>query len=220
MTTTNAAQDRDAAWKANFEKAIEFHAEHGRFPSRTTTPTDRRFGIWAANQRVAGAQLTPERQAMLEQAIPDWRGVPRESVWDDKLASLITWVEANSWPDGTSSDPVENSHGIWLRVQRSSYRDSRLSADRAAKLDALLPSWNGQPRRALNWMQSLTATAKVTTRNGQIPRQSDDDPETKVLAKWVSRQRANWRRGVLNADRQEALNRLLPNWSWTDRKNR
>ena len=58
---------RDAAWRAQYDEVVAFHAEHGRLPRQS----DGASGAWVNQQRWKRATMPAYRKALLE-ALPFW----------------------------------------------------------------------------------------------------------------------------------------------------
>jgi len=105
-----------------------------------------------------------------------------------------------------------NNLGLWVTSQRYKYKLGKLSSKKQKALekipnwvwDALEAAWQGGFKHLLAYIKRTGKTvlpAKYVTEDGY------------KLESWVVRQRIEYRRGTLTANRQKALEKV-PGWTW------
>jgi len=74
---------------------------------------------------------------------PSTRKADDEARWEQRLAELQDLRAAGGdWPRHQKTDDAqERTLGVWLHVQRMDRRAGRLSTNKEAKLNELLPGW-------------------------------------------------------------------------------
>ncbi|GKY99859.1 hypothetical protein MPSEU_000939600 [Mayamaea pseudoterrestris] len=110
--------------------------------------------------------------------------------------------------------------GYWVGKQRRLYKDGKLSRERIAKLEAIGFKWVvtvslGNMRRSNDfWDASFKHLKAYRALTGDclVPY---GYPENPSLAFWVSRQRKNYRKGILSRQRQARLDAIGFVWDAT-----
>jgi superfamily II DNA or RNA helicase len=134
------------------------------------------------------------------------------SSWEFWFGLLERYVER----EGDSLVPirwVEDSRqlGVWTSAQRVRHGRGLLSADRAARLEAL-PGWVWDPRDQA-WEAGFEALQEYAARTGtaRVP-QKHVEGEI-ALGFWVNQQRFNRSLARQDLDKRQRLEQL-PGWSW------
>lgn len=124
------------------QEAAEFDAAHGRPPSQTgTEPGEPRLGQWLSWQRSAmkrgDAAWNEEREAILDEAYPAWRGKVDRYDWNATLTKVVRYRTRHGHL------PSSGHLCRWLLKRRYEARTGapNLTAERLARLDACLPGW-------------------------------------------------------------------------------
>ena len=137
-------------WERAFTLLENYIAEHGtaRVPNDYTVDGVK-LDQWAALQRKANAEgtLSQDRHDRLA-ALPDWSWADRrEERWETTFSALERFVSR----EGHALVPQKHvedglSLGTWVTIQRTSYRQGKLSAERKQRLSRL-PGWQWNPAR-------------------------------------------------------------------------
>jgi hypothetical protein len=114
----------DAAWSANFDELLTYHAEHGGIPPRSAPGG---LGKWARVQRECHATMAAERKEKLD-SLEWWVWDPLDQAWSAKFDELVAYgkLPAFSTPGG-----------IWNWVDRQRRARATMAPERKARLDAL-----------------------------------------------------------------------------------
>jgi hypothetical protein len=172
-----------------------------------------RLGRWVLGQRIAfrKGRLSAERAARLD-ALPGWTWNRVDAAWEDQYSCLERFVADHGHarvPNGHRQEGY--GLGVWVGEQRAAFRAGRLSAERAARLEAL-PGWNWDPLDA-SWEEGFSCLERFVTREGaaRVPASHVEDGYR--LGTWVNNQRQSYRTGKLSAERTARLE-ALPGWDW------
>lgn len=133
----------------------------------------------------------------------------------EELAAFV--AEHGRYPS-VNREPGK-SLGAWLTYQRSRSRDGRLSAERAATLDAAAPSWRDPRGVSDRWEERFGALSKFVAEHGK-PKARAKDPhgEENRLNIWLQGQRVEDRKSPIAPERRARLDALVPGWSQARRR--
>jgi Helicase associated domain len=133
---------RDELWPEGLARLEQFVARegHARVPTGHIEPDGFRLGQWVANRRAERPQLSTKRQATLE-SLPGWTWSVKQTRWEEAYAQLQGFARRegharvpNAYAEG------ELPLGRWVSIQRQTYREGGMSAERQRKLQAV-PGW-------------------------------------------------------------------------------
>jgi superfamily II DNA or RNA helicase len=134
---------RDAAWEEGFE-ALRSFADREGHPRAAFGHIEDQYGLgnWVAKQRrdYKLNRLDTDRIARLE-SLQGWAWDARSARWEAGYDHLLRYMER----EGHARVPAKLMQdgfrlGQWVGVQRTSFRDGTMSAERVARLEAL-PGW-------------------------------------------------------------------------------
>ncbi len=128
-------------WNDDFAVLYDYVTIHGAaIPRSGQVWNERPVGRWVEQQRRRRDRLSAAQTAALE-ALPGWCWSSVDAVWEEHLRALQDWVDARGWlPPPTLRLANGLRIGPWMEHQRRLHREERLSATRAARLEAL-PAW-------------------------------------------------------------------------------
>ena len=210
----NARAER---WEDGFAHIQVFVEVKGnaQVPADFVTSNGYRLGRWVTKQRtnyIAGT-LSSDRVTRL-MTLPGWVWDPFISQWETafELLALFAGREKHTLvpDDYFSKDGFQL--GSWVSHQRSRYRSHKLPATYIARLEGLVGwAWNAI---ADQWELGFGKLSVYVSREGnsQVP-QSHKTADGYMLGSWCNRQRARFRKGLLEADRQLRLE-ALSGWEW------
>lgn len=121
---------REESWQEQFEQVARAVSESGAYPR-----SDSNLGCWIAGQRHAYRQgsMSVERIALLEN-LPRWRWC--KPSWDEQYVVVSGYIAENG-----RLPKKRTIWGSWISLQRSAFREGKLSADQTHKLESL-PGWS------------------------------------------------------------------------------
>ncbi len=205
-----------ASWDFYFGLFQGFIAENGHpiVPARYKTSDGYRLGAWATEQRVVyrEGRILPERKERLE-GIPGWEWSPHERRWEGAYEKLVEYVRR------TGHARVEQEHicgdgfrlGRWVTGQRKRYHDRRLSSARRQALEALTGwTWNA----SRTWETGYNKFIEYSkTREATLIPRTYRTADGFALGNWVTHQRQEYRKGLLDPEIRQALEKI-PEWRW------
>lgn len=195
---------------------IDYVEKHGdSYVPASYTISTYRLGQWVNTQRTKyrNGLLEKDRIDRLE-AVSGWTWSQLDEVWNSFFDLLSEYADEH----GHSAPPNEpkqyNGKNLvsWVNTQRARYTKGKLESDRINRLEKL-PGWTWTPKEDSwqTWFQLLESFA-LSHGHSQVPGSSLING--KPLGRWVSKQRARYRRGNLERDRVARLE-TLPGWSWS-----
>ena len=195
----------DQKWNAKCRELEEFKAEHGNCIVPTTEGL---LGGWVHTQRTARkkGKLSKQRIQRLDEIGFVWN--PRGPPWDERFRELTRYKAEHGHCNVLQS---QGSLGIWVSTQRVAYKNRKLVAGRAQKLNDIGFDW-GTTRGALTtWDERLRELTKYKAEHGHCNVPAIQGP----LGKWVDHQRSARKKGKLSKERIEQFDDLGFNWGTT-----
>jgi superfamily II DNA or RNA helicase len=201
-------------WEEGYTRLLEYVElhDHARVPASYTID-GYPLGTWVGSQRASYRKgvLDVNRQRRL-QGVQGWSWDAVADQWEDGFSRLQRYVKDKGDARVPQSYKVDGYRlGTWVNSQRANFRKGILDSDQQRRLEDL-PRWTWDPR-ADWWEEGFNRLTEYIERQGnaRVPQsyKVDDYP----LGAWVSTQRAGYRDGVLEADRQRRLQEL-PRWTW------
>jgi uncharacterized membrane protein len=192
-------------WDEQLEDLRKYVAAHNKLPKQRHDP----LGIWVHTQRTNKDKLTAEKKAALG-AVPGWvwktREIKNKYTWDEQLAALHEYVDANNEMPSTSHERL----GTWISTQRKS--QGMLTPEKKAALEAI-PGWVWKMRDVKNkysWDEQLEALREYVATNSELPKTTHER-----LGNWIYHQRVSQYK--LSSKKQAALE-AIPGWIWKTRE--
>ena len=134
------------AWSQGMNALRHYVATHGhaRVPHRHKTADGFVLGVWISVRRRehSNGTLSPERIAALE-ALPGWTWSVLDDAWSQCMDALRDYVATHGHARVPHRHKTADGFGLgsWVGKRRGEYKSGKLSADRAAALEAL-PGWS------------------------------------------------------------------------------
>jgi Helicase associated domain len=155
--------ERNAQWRANYERLKQFHIQHGHFNIPNRYEKDPALGVWCSNQRSIyhRRQLHDWRLKLLNDIGFVWRADAKEAraemyqkQWDQQFEGLVKFKEHHGHVDvpHTFADRALVS---WVGVQKETGRRGALDCNRAERLLLLGLTWGEE--REHGWNKSYIA---------------------------------------------------------------
>ena len=147
---------------------------------------------------------------LLENLHSDWAWSLLDAVWDENYNSLKKYYEKH----GNSNYPALKSKSgriitEWIVTQRKANKRGKISAERKALLNAIKFRWDPLDP----WEEGFGNLLQFVKREGHSLVHWKHIENGKLLGKWVSHQRANYKKGTLSKDKIQRLEKL-PKWEW------
>lgn len=216
---------RNERFERNLAALASYVAENGDARVRLdhVTPDGLELGKWITKQQSAykANRLTQERIAALE-AFPGWAWSRHQAMFDEGLTALRSYVNVYGSacvPQGyVAADGF--ALGTWVHGRRQDYKKGVLSDERAAQLQSM-PGWRWtlqHETRAASFNDGMTALLSFVAEyhHARVPAAHVSEGGFRLGA-WVSKRRAQYKRGDLPPDHIRTLE-ALPGWRWDARR--
>ena len=203
----------ESRWQERYQELKAHWKQYGHcFLTRRTA--NRQLMAWANTQRIEykKGDIKPRRKELLEEIGFTWDvSVAR---WEYNFDLLKTFVEREGHCD------VPNRHeedgepiGDWLAKQRTKFRKKTLKTSRQKRLEELGATWDViESAKDKLWMSRFDLLVKFKEREGHcnVPSKHVEDGEK--LGEWLVAQRAAYKKGELDPERQRRLEELGVAW--------
>jgi hypothetical protein len=211
-------------WRRNFEAAQAYHARHGNLdmPARYIEQLpdgEVDLGAWLYRQHaeIEAGTLNAERTAALESL-----GVKlvraHERAWRHALTFARLYhkkfgnLNVQARQTITDADGEEFKLGAWISKTRDRRIRGTLAADRISELDKLGMIWDVNEATWLHHFAAAKAFYRAH-RHLMVPfKYVTELPEELRLGAWVSRQRADFKKGKLSMVRIKDLTKIGMRW--------
>ena len=199
-------------WEEGFSRLLEYVERHGdaRVPGSYTVD-GYRLGMWVIVQRHRRSGLDADREHRLQE-LPGWTWDRLADMWEEGFRRLQDYVERNGDARVPQSCTVDDYQlGTWVDTQRRRHSKGTLEADRERRLQQL-PGWTWDSPAA-QWEEGFSRLLDYIERHrdARVPRSYTVDGYR--LGAWVSQQRIDNNKSMLDSDRQCRLQEL-PGWTW------
>jgi hypothetical protein len=196
----------ESNWEEMFDVLKEYKENHGDCNVPINWSENKQLSSWVANQRInyRNGKLSDDRIKRLEDIGFVWERF--ESKWEEQFAALKEYKKNHGDCNVPNSWSENKQLADWVRGQRTSYREGKLSEDRIKRLEDMGFVWKlitYIPSKA-SWDEMFDALNEYKKNHGDcnVPHRW---PENKQLSTWVHTQRTNYRRGNLSDDRIKRL---------------
>ena len=203
-------------WEEGFSRLLHYVETHGdaRVPRPTrSVATARSMGHHATRKHAEGI-LDADRQRRLED-LPGWTWDTSDGRWEEGYTRLLDYVEVHDHARVPASYTIDGYPlGTWVGSQRANYRKGVLDADRQRRLQGVQGwAWDAV---ADQWEDGFSRLQRYVKDKGDARVPQSYKVDGYRLGSWVTSQRANFRKGILDSDRQRRLEDL-PRWTWDPR---
>jgi hypothetical protein len=207
----------DRRWDEMYDRLKEYHAENGNSDVPAKWNKDPKLAAWlsAQRERRKKGQMTAEEILQLDSLGVTWKSRDR-GTWEDRYQDLLKFKEINGHCNVPFDYKETAKLGPFVNSMRSRKAAGELSEERMRLLEELGFKW--AVRGASNedvWdarFQQLVAF-KVAHGHCDVPFKWPDDPP---FGHWVSRQRGDKRKGIIERDRAKRLDEICFNWRLDD----
>ena len=202
---------RRESWEHFFALLEDYVVCNGTFPPATyQTEAGVKLGIWLSNQkqdRKNGA-LAPDRRQKLEALGVIW-DVP-EQAWMDRYRQAEAYFQCHGHlcPYQRRNAPLPAGLSQWLTAQRKAKQAGKLSPEKSRMLESVGMIWDVYQSL---WETAYQQAEAYVQRHGHLRVSKDSGPD-QFLGRWISTQRKNYKKGVLNEERARKLETLGMVW--------
>ena len=204
-------------WNRSFE-AVDKYSE--RTGNVRIIKSHREDGIaiaaWISTQRQShkSGELSEEQIRRLE-SLAGWSWMVHKDSWETKYALAVQFSKR----EGHANIPQRHTEngielGSWINGQRTNYANGKLSQFYIERLEEL-PGWMWNPKQAA-WTTNYLMLCEFVQEHGHAKVPDHYRHLETQLGKWVGKQRQKFKKGLLEAERINLLEKL-PGWIWTAR---
>ncbi|MGL5716622.1 MAG: helicase associated domain-containing protein [Paraclostridium sp.] len=200
-------------WERGYSELKKYVERERKLPVISILTSDGyKLGAWIASKRTlyTKGKLEADRKELLE-AIPYWSWDPIGEQWERGYSELKRYVEQEGkLPIQSTVTHTGYKLGAWIARKRTLYTKGKLEADRKELLEAI-PYWSWDPIGE-QWERGYSELKKYVERERKLPVKSLLTSDGYKLGAWLERQMNNYKKGKLEADREELLE-AIPGWS-------
>ena len=213
-------------WKRRYEQLLEYKQEHGHSHVPANCREYPGLGVWVRNQRREHRKLLDEEPSTLSQERLDaleslgfkWY-TPHARAWEARFQELVAFKKQHGHahvPEVYHDNPPL---GQWCMNQRTNYKlycsgePTGMTAERIEKLQEIGFAFSLRETRWLSMKDRLKA---YYDQHGHI-KIAVSDAENNDLRIWLRVQRYLYNQEQLADHRIEALEKIMPDFSWKAR---
>jgi superfamily II DNA/RNA helicase len=197
-------EDRLASWESMYERLLEFKKNNGYCNVPDRWPDDPQLGKWVGKQRTKrnNGLLSNERIERLDEIGFIWDVLSAN--WEEMFEDLLEFKKKNGHCNVPSRWSENPKLSRWVSTQREFCKNRKLSDSRVKRLEEAGFEWN---IRETNWDEMFSVLLKFKEKKGHcnVTRDWIENPD---LSYWVSKQRDNYRKGLLSPDRIKRLEQI------------
>ena len=201
-----------ANWGEMFEYLLEFKKNNGHCNVPSRWPENPKLSRWVFTQREfwKNGTLSEGRINRLEAVGFEWNIL--ETNWNKFFSALLKFKEKNGHCKVPRAWPENPDLSYWVSTQRENYKKGLLSPDRIERLEQIGFIWDAIEN---SWEENYSALIEFKNATGHcdVP---DKWPVNLKLSHWVGKQRSDWKKNRLSADRIERLNAIGFTWDPQD----
>lgn len=194
-------------WMDGYRTLVEFKEMHGDCNIPTGFILNgRNLESWTNAQRQAfkNNALSEEKIGLLFEI--DFPFQPFDSSWMEMYDLLVQFEQQNKHTLVTRSVCCgEKRLGAWVEQQRYLYRYDRLPQERIEKLNEIGFVWE---RHSHKWMEMYKLLIEFKHQHGHFLIPSDYETNGYKVGNWVTEQRVNFKKGILEEYRLEKLKEI------------
>ncbi len=209
---------KQSSWDGMYKTLCEYVQEQGHARVRDKSLFHGvKLGTWVSVQRRRKAEgtITQDQVQRLEE-LTRWSWNPIEDDWYETYEELLSFIDTNGHGRPSKLDPQESELAQWIGIQRSAYKDKKISAERVELLEKV-PGWlwsaRNEDTKSELWNRSFEAVKKYSERTGNIRLLKSHREDGIAIAAWISTQRKSHKSGELSEDQMRRLESLA-GWSW------
>lgn len=194
----------DEKWDIQFNKLNEFFINTGNLPKQFEEQNN-----WLRSQvrKFKKGTLSIEKEEKLNKYIPGWNKNRLDEIdvnWEKEFLYHKSFFQKNSRMPFQSED-----HGYWISNQKQKQRKGTLSIEKEEKLDKYIPGWNNNKKidDMQKWNKHFEKLKIILEETGKYPHRRTKE------GTWLSNQKKASKNGTLSIEKEEKLNRDIPEWN-------
>jgi hypothetical protein len=207
----------ETSWEQMFKTLVQYKNKHGHCNVPSPNSENSQLGVWVNTQRLTKrkGKLNEERVERLNQIGLIWE--PKEAFWEEMFTALVEYKQIHGNCKVPNQYDKNQQLGQWVQHQRQAKKKGELSKERIERLNSLGFLWSPLDEQ---WEENFVALVeyKKVYGNCNVPARWDKNP---VLGMWVHHQRQNRKKGKLNQEYIDRLNKISFVWdllaqAWED----
>lgn len=198
----------EGAWQERYKELAKYQLDN----NDVNPPRDTGIGKWVSNQRTnyRTEKIDAEKILLLE-CIPGWTWNAEESRWQNGYDELLSFLHISGHARPTAADNAALSS--WVTTQRRNYMKNLLAGEKISLLESL-DGWTWNPIDD-SWQTQYEDLLRKIVANKSLNSLDLD----KKLSGWVSHQRKNFKKGILDEGKKEMLEQIK-GWAWNTIKSK
>jgi superfamily II DNA or RNA helicase len=214
--------DFDSVWYDTLKACDAFYQTHQKLPSNgSKNKEEKQLGTWITNQRT---KYKKKNKCMTKEHIQaceayEWWvwEVDNDGLWHDTLKACDAFYQKyQKQPSSTSKSKEEKTLCLWIRVQRTNYKNKNTWFTQE-RIDACQAYawWVWDFDKNKIWFNKLKACGEFYKKNKIIPSNTSEDKDETALARWIGIQRKNYKKKnkCMTQERIQACE-ALDWWVW------
>ena len=201
-------------WQEGYRNLKLYIQNHKSICSQSFVTDDGyKLGIWVSGQRTNYSRntLPQDRINLLEQLL-EWSWNPLEVTWQNGYVYLKNYIEKNQKLPSISYETKDGYKlGNWVYVQRTNYRNNKLSTEKITMLEKL-SGWIWDPLE-FQWQEGYNKLKEYVNLYNKMPLKEDSDANVKKLGSWMHKQRSNYKKGILSKEKVQMIENIQ-GWTW------
>ncbi len=140
--TWNIDDLKESKWMEMYNHLVKFSTENGHARVKDKFIFDGvKLGTWVSVQRRRFASgVMPDREIQLLQSLEKWSWNPIEDDWNEMYVQVFNYCSSGNGTQPRRHIPEEYEMGQWVGVQRSAFKESKISSNRIELLEKI-PGW-------------------------------------------------------------------------------
>ena len=210
-------------WEEMYNLLLQFKERKGHLQVRQKHVEDgEKLGIWLKTQRNQNDKgiLNAYRAEKLEEYFRTWvpekpgcGRLPDDELWEEKFNLLLQFKDREGHLDVPKKHREDGQYlGKWISKQRLLHKQGILDDHRERKMNDVGVSWDLTYLLEERWEEMYNLLVQFNDREGHanVPQRHVEDGEN--LGKWLMMQRDLYKKGILEADREQKLNDIGVAW--------
>lgn len=197
-------------WDEGYALAEAYHTEHGDIGSSKDMSPRLKYWLIRQRQKKREGSLSGEKMEKLDALGMIWE---QDDSWEQKLRRAQEYYETHGDLDIPANHITEDgiALGAWYRGVRNRYREGKLSAERAAKLEAIGIQWESVRDRG--WIQYFRLAERYYEEYGDlnVPVIYETSEGVK-LGRWIASQRYGLKKGRVTEEQKRLLDSIGMEW--------
>jgi superfamily II DNA or RNA helicase/ubiquinone/menaquinone biosynthesis C-methylase UbiE len=199
-------------WNETHQLWVEFYQKNGKRPSKRKNEEEKLPTDWAFYQRryYRNNNLSKESIEILNKT-EGWIWNWDFERWNETHQKWIEFYQKNK---KNPSQHSEKRLVQWSSQQKNNYKNGNLSQDRINILNQT-EGWVWEDNKDERWNKTHQKWVDFYQKNKNVPSQSSENQDEKILVNWITVQKRNYNEGKLFQERIDILNQT-EGWVWDD----